>query len=178
MMMDFASATQVKQTAVTATMLYLICGKIAAGKSTFAKKLSEQSKTVLISEDFWLASLYPSQIGSLEDYARCSGLLRTAMAPHITDLLQAGVSVVLDFPSNTLATRAWARELIENAGVAHELHYLDVADAVCKARLHARNARGEHLFEATEAQFDLFSRYFVAPQQSEGFHVICHQVAE
>ncbi|ASC89648.1 ATP-binding protein, partial [Alcaligenes faecalis] len=63
-------------------------------------------------------------------------------------------------------------------GVAHELHYLDVADELCKARLHARNASGEHPFETTEAQFDLFSRYFVAPQESEGFHIIRHQISE
>lgn len=174
-MMDFAAMPQAKP---TATMLYLVCGKIAAGKSTFAKQLSEPSKTVLISEDVWLASVYPGQITSLEEYARCSGLLRSVMAPHIVGLLQAGVSVVLDFPSNTLATRAWARELIEKAGVAHELHYLDVADALCKARLHARNASGEHPFETTETQFDLFSRYFVAPQESEGFHIIHHQITE
>ncbi|MFC4964066.1 AAA family ATPase [Alcaligenes sp. GCM10023179] len=150
-------------------MLYLICGKIAAGKSTLAKKLSEQPKTVLISEDFWLANVYPGQIASLEDYARCSAQLRAAMAPHIAALLQAGMSVVLDFPSNTLATRAWARELIEKSAVA---------DKLCKARLHARNASGEHPFETTEAQFDLFSSYFVAPQESEGFHIIRHQISE
>ena len=176
--MDLASTPQVRQTASTAAMLYLICGKIAAGKSTFAKKLSEQPKTVLISEDVWLANVYPGQIASLEDYARCSAQLRAAMAPHIAALLRAGVSVVLDFPSNTLATRAWARELIEKSAVAHELHYLDVADELCKARLHDRNASGEHPFETTEAQFDLFSRYFVAPQESEGFHIIRHQISE
>src|SRR5690606_17328269 len=178
MMLDFAAMSQTRQTASTAAMLYLICGKIAAGKSTFAKKLSEQPKTVLISEDVWLANVYPGQIASLEDYARCSAQLRAAMAPHIAALLQAGMSVVLDFPSNTLATRAWARELIEKSAVAHELHYLDVADELCKARLHARNASGEHPFETTEAQFDLFSSYFVAPQESEGFHIIRHQISE
>lgn len=176
--MDFASMPQAKQTETTTAMLYLICGKIAAGKSTFAKKLSQQPGTVLVSEDFWLASLYPGQIASLEDYARCSAQLRAAMALHIAAVLQAGVSVVLDFPSNTLATRAWARELIENSAAAHELHYLDVADELCKARLHARNASGEHPFETTEAQFDLFSRYFVVPQESEGFHIIHHQITE
>lgn len=176
--MDFASTPTPQQTETTSARLYLICGKIAAGKSTFAKKLSEQSKTVLISEDFWLASLYPGQIKSLEDYARCSAQLRAAMAPHIAGLLQAGLSVVLDFPSNTLATRAWAREVIEQGAAAHELHYLDVPDELCKARLHARNAGGEHPFETTEAQFDLFSRYFVAPQESEGFHIIRHQITE
>lgn len=176
--MDFSSTPQAQQTVTTSALLYLICGKIAAGKSTFAKQLSERAQTILISEDAWLASLYPGQISSLEDYARCSAQLRSAMAPHIAGLLQAGMSVVLDFPSNTLATRAWARELIEQAAASHELHYLDVADEVCKARLHARNASGEHPFETTEAQFELFGRYFVAPQESEGFHIIHHQITE
>ncbi|MGO3130976.1 MAG: AAA family ATPase [Alcaligenes sp.] len=176
--MDSASTPNSKKTVAAVATLYLICGKIAAGKSTFARQQSEQAQTVLISEDFWLANLYPGQIKSLEDYARCSARLRVAMATHIADLLRAGVSVVLDFPSNTLATRAWAQELIEQSAAAHELHYLDVPDHVCKARLHARNAGGEHPFETTEAQFDLFSLYFVAPQESEGFQIIHHLITE
>lgn len=176
--MDFAFTPQPTQTETATATLYLICGKIAAGKSTFAKQLAEKAQTVLISEDVWLANLYPGQIQSLEDYARCSAQLRAAMAPHIVALLQAGMSVVLDFPSNTLATRAWAGELIVQAHAAHELHYLDVSDEICKARLHARNAGGEHPFETTEAQFDLFSRYFVAPQESEGFQIIRHPISE
>lgn len=176
--MDFAAQPDsVRQEANTAT-LYLVCGKIAAGKSTFAKGLAERTQTVLISEDSWLAYLYPLQIKSLEDYARCSAQLRAAMAPHLVALLKAGTSVVLDFPSNTLATRDWAREVVEQAAAAHELHYLDVSDELCKARLHARNVSGEHSFETTEAQFDLFSQYFVAPQESEGFHIIRHQITE
>ena len=174
--MDFAFTPQPKQTETANATLYLICGKIAAGKSTFAKQLAEKDRTVLISEDVWLANLYPGQIQSLEDYARCSAQLRAAMAPHIVALLLAGMSVVLDFPSNTLATRAWAKELITQAHAAHELHYLDVSDEICKARLHARNAGGEHPFETTEAQFELFSRYFVAPQESEGFQIIRHSL--
>jgi predicted kinase len=54
------------------------------------------------------------------------------------------------FPFNTPAARAWARELFEPEGAAHQLHFLDVADEVCKARLRARNARGEHPFQASD----------------------------
>ena len=71
--MDSASTPNSKKTVAAVATLYLICGKIAAGKSTFARQQSEQAQTVLISEDFWLANLYPGQIESLEDYARsCS----------------------------------------------------------------------------------------------------------
>lgn len=81
---------------------------------------------------------------------------------------------MLDVPFNTRAARAWGRELFESAGVAHQLHFLDVADAICKARLHARNARGEHPFQPSDEAFEQITRHFVAPAQEEGFVVIRH----
>ena len=91
------------------------------------------------------------------------------------DLLRAGLSVVLDFPANTRASRDWMRTLFEEAGVVHRLHYLDVADDVCRERLRARNAAGTHDFTVTDAQFALFTRYFVAPTPDEGFDLIVHR---
>ncbi|KDP84597.1 cell division protein ZipA [Cupriavidus sp. SK-3] len=157
--------------------LYMVCGKIGAGKSTLANQLAARPETVLISEDDWLSRLYPGEIRAISDYVRCAGRLRDAMAGHIEALLLAGMSVVLDFPANTPASRSWARALFEQTGGSHQLHYLDVPDAVCKARLRARNASGTHAFETSDAQFDEITRYFVAPSDSEGFHVIRHELA-
>lgn len=158
----------------TPAVLHLVCGKIGAGKSTLTRRLAAQPNTVRISEDDWLACLYPQEIHALADYVRCSGRLREAMAPHIEALLRAGTSVVLDFPSNTVATRAWARGVFEAAGAAHCLHHLDVSDEVCKARLRARNLSGEHPFETSDAEFDQITRHFVAPTPQEGFQVLRH----
>ncbi|AWH49107.1 cell division protein ZipA [Stenotrophomonas sp. SAU14A_NAIMI4_5] len=152
--------------------LHLVCGKIGAGKSTLCRQLAQAPGTVLISEDAWLAALYPAQIRSVADYLQRAALLRDVLAPHLRALLRAGVSVVLDFPFNTAATRAWAREVFEAVTAAHALHFLDVDDAVCKARLRARNARGEHPFRASDEEFEQITRHFVAPAQEEGFQVI------
>jgi len=89
--------------------------------------------------------------------------------------LRSGVSIVLDVPANTTTHRAWMRELFEMAQVNHQLHYLDVPDAVCKARLRARNASGEHDFAATDEQFDLITSHFVAPTSNEGFNIVHHR---
>jgi predicted kinase len=155
-------------------VLHLMCGKIAAGKSTLAAKLAEAPNTILISEDQLLARLYPGEITALADYVRCAGRLREAIAPHIKALLREGVSVVLDFQSNTLATRAWARTLFEAAGAEHALHHLRLDDDTCKARLHARNAAGTHDYEASDAEFDQFTSYFVEPGEAEGFNVVVY----
>ncbi|MBP6895631.1 MAG: ATP-binding protein [Pseudacidovorax sp.] len=154
--------------------LHLVCGKIGSGKSTLTQRLASAPNTVRISEDDWLSRLYPNEIHALADYVRCAGRLRDAMSGHVESLLRSGVSVVLDFPANTVATRAWARGLYERAGAAHALHLLDVPDEVCKARLRARNAAGDHPFETSDAEFDQISRYFVAPTADEGFNVIRH----
>jgi len=110
--------------------LHLLCGKIAAGKSTLTSALGEQPHTVVVKEDFWLARLYPGEQNNFADYVRNATRLRDAMSAHLVDLLRSGLSVVLDFPANTPASRAWMRSLFEEAGCGHQLHYLDVPDEV------------------------------------------------
>ncbi|HTD06617.1 ATP-binding protein [Undibacterium sp.] len=152
--------------------LHLVCGKIAAGKSTLTKRLAMAPNTVLICEDEWLGQLYPGEISSLQDYVRLTARLRQIMGKHIEGMLRAGISVVLDFPANTPATRKWMREIFINAGSAHALHYLDVSDEQCKARLRQRNQGGAHQFNTSDAEFDEITKYFVPPSIEEGFFVI------
>jgi len=155
--------------------LYLLCGKIAAGKSTLARQLAVRPNTVLISEDWWNATLYPDEIKTIEDYSRYSSRVRAVLAPHVVALLKAGLSVVLDFQANALAVRRWMRTIIDDSGASHELHVLDVPDETCKRRLRERNAAGGHPYQASDAEFEIFTRYFVPPSPDEEFNVIVHR---
>ena len=159
---------------MTAT-LYMLCGKIAAGKSSLAAELGAAPLTVIVSEDKWMFPLFGEELKEVADYVRLSARLRKAMAPHVVDLLKAGMSVVLDYPANTLANRAWMKGIAEAAGAAHRLHWLDVPDAVCKARMRARNAAGAHEFAPTDAHFDLITSYFVPPTAAEGLEIVVHR---
>lgn len=156
-------------------ILHLICGKIASGKSKLSAKLGNIPGTIAIAEDDWLSARYSSEMSSISDYVRCSAKLQTVMGPHIVSLLKAKVSVVLDFPANTIANRMWMREIIQASNVDHKLHYLDVPDEICKARLHKRNADGDHAFAATDKQFLQISKHFVAPRPEEGFDIVRHR---
>ena len=151
--------------------LYLLCGKIAAGKSTLARRLAERPGTVLISEDHFNSTLYPDEIKTIEDYGRYSSRVRAAMGPHVTALLKAGLSVVLDFQANTVSVRRWMRTIIDESKADHELHVLDVPDEECKRRLRARNQAGAHPYQVSDAEYELFTRYFVPPSAEEGFNV-------
>ncbi|UUX51272.1 ATP-binding protein [Nisaea acidiphila] len=156
------------------TTLHLFCGKIAAGKSTLAKRLAEQSGALLISEDDWMKGLFGPEMESFDDYIRYSARLRTVLASHLVTLLKAGNSVALDFPANTRKLRGWMRGIAEAAEVPALLHYLDLPEASCKARMRGRNAMGEHPFAPTDAEFDLISGYFEAPDPGEGVPVVVH----
>ncbi|WP_372885671.1 AAA family ATPase [Shimia sp.] len=153
------------------TVLHILCGKIASGKSSFAARLGQAPGTVVLGEDALLSGLYGPQMQTLPDYMRYSARLRAAIEGHVVALLRNGCSVVLDFAANTPDTRAWMRSIIDAADCDHALHFLDVPDEVCRARLKARNAAGTHPFQVDDEQFDWITAHFVTPTVEEGFEI-------
>jgi predicted kinase len=159
----------------THTKLIFLCGKMASGKSTLARQLAERDQALLLVLDEWLDHLYPGEITDIPGFVKYSSRLRSALEAHLCALLARGTSVVLDFPGNTRAQRAWFRAIFERARVAHELHFVDASDAVCKRQLRDRS---RHLPAGapwtTDAEFDAITAYFQAPSEDEGFNVIRH----
>ena len=158
---------------MTPVTLLFLCGKMAAGKSTLARELARAHKAVLLEEDHFLDALFPGEIHAIADYVTYSVRLRHALTEPIVSLLRNGMSVVLDFPANTPNQRQWFRQLIDRAETAHELHYLDVPDEVCKAQLKERSRSlppGSPF--TTEAEFEAVTKYFQPPSAEEGFNVV------
>ena len=159
--------------------LIFFCGKMAAGKSTLAKRLADRENAILMIQDELSATLFPGLVVNVASYLEYSGRINRMVAPHVVAILSKGVSVVLDFPANTRNQRAWFRAIIDTAGVDHELHFVDTPDAICKAQLKARSA---HLPPGTkwttEEDFELVTSHFVAPAADEGFNVIVHRAGD
>ena len=162
-------------TAERPAVLYLLCGKIAAGKSTLARNLARRPATLLVTMDDWMSGLFPVENRTIEDFAQLSARLRSVIGPHVVEILRHDLSVVLDFPANTMTWRGWMGSLIREAGVAHELNFLDMPDELCKRRLRDRNAGAQHPYQVSEETFDLFTSYLVPPAPSEGFNVVIHR---
>jgi predicted kinase len=154
--------------------LHFICGRLASGKTTLARQIAVDGPAVLICEDLWLSKMSDG-IYSLEDYMKWSRRCRDVMKPLIIEILKSGASVVLDFAGNTPGERGWVRSLFESAGAEHVLHYLDVPEEVCLARLKFRNeTKPEGLYFATtsEEEFNVISRYFKPPDVKENFNIL------
>jgi predicted kinase len=159
-----------------AAKLIFLCGKMAAGKSTLARELAARQDAVLIVQDEFLARLFPGEIVDVPDFVRCSSRLKHALGPHVCALLSKGISVVLDFPGNTVNQRAWFRELFEQADVDHELHVIDASDAVCKRQLRDRSRDlPPGTPWTTEAEFEAITALFQPPSEEEHFNIVRHE---
>ncbi|MBM2576734.1 ATP-binding protein [Jannaschia sp. Os4] len=157
------------------TALHGIGGLPGAGKSTLAARLAEAPATVRLSEDDLIAALYPGEVATMGDWLDRAARVRNVVRPQVADMLRAGVSVVLDFQANTVRSRRWMAGLAETAGASLVLHWLDVPEAECLARLTARNAAGAHPFAPTEAEFRQVASHVVPPAPEEGLTVEWHR---
>lgn len=152
--------------------LHLVCGKMASGKSTFTKQLSETLSLIYLAEDELLASLYPGEIADVPSYVKRSGKLKAGLRDVIVQLLRNGVSIVLDFPANTVDQRRWLLALATESGALHILHYIDLPDDVCKMQLARRATENpDRVATDTPEMFDAITRYFQAPRADENLNV-------
>lgn len=157
---------------MTRPTLHLMCGKMAAGKTTLARRLASEHQAVLIAEDLWLQRLFGQEIETFEDYRKYAARLKTVVGPHVQDLLRAGLSVVMDFPANIPATRLWLRSLFEAASAEHVLHFVDTPNTRCLEQLARRNRElPEGSKRMTEAEFEAITALFVPPAPDEGFNI-------
>ena len=152
------------------------CGKMAAGKSTLARKLALRENVVLLVQDDFLNALFPGEINDIPGFLKCSSRVKSALTAHVCGLLLKGISVVLDFPGNTKTQRIWFRELIERTNVEHELHFIDASDALCKSQLRERSTGLPVGAPWTrDADFEAVTAYFQPPSEDENFNVVRHE---
>jgi len=148
--------------------LVFFCGKMGSGKSTLARETAAERKAVLISEDELLSQLFPDIIRSVSDYKRYSDLLKPVVSDLAQQILNKGVSVVLDFPANTPAQRHWLRRLSENTNAQHLCYFVDRTDEVCIQQL---LQRGNPNTDSVE-MFHAITAYFTPPGDDEGINTV------
>lgn len=153
-------------------MLIFFSGKMGSGKSTSSKRFADTLSGVLISEDDWLARLYPGEISNFEDFLKYSARLKPLILTHVRSLLQLGVTVILDFPANTINQRKWFKQIIEGNVYPHRLIYLKVSDELCLKRIQQRRLKQPDRKDFdNEEVFRYVTQFFEEPIASEGFNI-------
>ncbi len=155
--------------------LHFIAGKLGSGKTTLAIKLANENHAIFISEDIWLQKLFPDAINNFQDYLLYSRRFREMIAIHVVQLLTNGISVIFDFAGNVPQERSWIKSVIERAKSLHILHYIVASDDLCRSQFKKRNLDlPEGSKVVTNEEFDAINKYFIAPNEKEGFNIQLH----
>ena len=152
----------------------VLCGKIASGKTTMAKKIMEQEKAVILSIDDVMLKLYDGCLK--EAHNQTASRIVDYFLTLIPDLLRQDISCILDYGFWTKEERKQLIRKLKEKELAYELIYLQVDDEVRKHRLFERNqlnAQKEGRQYIIEGELlERLDQRFEEPTAEEEFQVI------
>ncbi|QWC00449.1 ATP-binding protein [Mycoplasmatota bacterium] len=133
------------------------------------KKIAIEPHTIYLSEDEILSSFYPNEINNIEDYILYSKRIKPYIMKLAKKLTENNLSIIMDFPGNTIKQREWFKTLIEACQVEGKLIYLKVADEVCIKQILKRRQEepARHKFDNEEIFYRII-KYFEEPSDKEG----------
>ena len=117
--------------------VFLICGKICSGKSTYAKQLQAANQAVILSVDEIMLAVFGLYVGEKHD--KYAANVRNYLFKKSLEVIQADVSVILDWGYWTKAGRSEAKEFYRSRNIECELHYIDISKELWEARINQRN---------------------------------------
>ncbi len=149
--------------------VFIVCGKICCGKSSYAEVLRKTHKAVVLSVDEITLALFGQDAGEkLDEYvARTEEYLYQKSL----DILSCGIDVILDWGFWTRKEREYAREFYASRHIEHEFHYIKIDDEEWRRRLQKRNREVlEHRLTAYYVDDGLAAKFksiFEEPDDSE-----------
>lgn len=105
--------------------VYLICGKICAGKTTYSHMLAKAKKAVLLSTDEITLAIFGQHIGEKHDEVVES--IQNYLFEKSLEILENGINVLLDWGFWLKEERDYAREYYSSRRIQCEFHYIDVS---------------------------------------------------
>ncbi|MBO5462965.1 MAG: ATP-binding protein [Clostridia bacterium] len=149
--------------------VYLICGKICSGKSTYAEQLRVKNNAVLLSTDEITLALFGQHCGDKhDDYVERT---QNYLFYKSLELIEVGINVILDWGFWMKEERDYAREFYNSRNIEYEFHYIDISDEIWKARLKKRNnailAKETNAYYIDDNLAEKFASIFEVPDEDE-----------
>ena len=111
-----------------------LCGKVCAGKSSYARSLRDRLPAVILNTDD-ITMMMP------EEHDTLYPLVRDYMFAKAVEIVRAGANVVLDFGFWSRADRAFIRRFFADNGVEMVFHYRPISDEDWDRSIADRNER-------------------------------------
>lgn len=155
-------------------LVHVVCGSTGAGKTTYSCHLSDRLGAVRFSIDEWMSALFwmdtpkPLQAAwSMERAERCF-LQIWSVASQV---VRRGAPCVLDVGFGDAKNRQKIYNLVIEAGLSMQLHFLDVPAAERWRRVQMRNAEKgatyQLPFDVTREMFDFCETMWEPPSDQE-----------
>ena len=150
-------------------VVYLICGFIGAGKTTFAKKLEEKTGAVRITKDEWSIRFIGNDpmIGGYAEWdSKIIGLSR-----HVAFYLaEKGVDVIIDEGFWAKEERDEMKRKVGAAGAKAVMYYVETPIETIRERVVGRNDNlTKDSFKISREMLDNYLRYWQPPSEDEDY---------
>src|SRR6266513_2466699 len=150
-------------------IVYLICGFIGAGKTTFAKKLEEKTGAVRITKDEWSIHFIGND-PTIDGYAEWDTKIIELSRNFAFQLVEKGIDVIIDEGFWEKETRVKMKKRIEALGAKEVLYYLDTPIETIRERVVGRNSNlTKDSFKINREMLDNYLKYWQAPSEDEDY---------
>lgn len=153
-------------------MIHLVCGSTGAGKTTYAGKLARQLGALHLSIDDWMVTLFSPDKPERPDWPWIDERVRRCERQMVTTALHLGglgVPSILDLGLQRADQRQRVAAPALAAGLAVQLHFLDIDAAERWRRVEGRNAEKGETFRltVTRPMFDFIDTIWQPPDADE-----------
>jgi predicted kinase len=152
--------------------VYLLCGFIGAGKTTFAKKLEKKTGAVRITKDEWSIRLI-GQDPTIDGYAEHDHRIIELSRDVAFQLVEKGIDVILDEGFWEKEQRDELRKRIEEMGATSIIYYVDTPIEVIRERVAGRNSNlSSDSFIISRELLDYYLQYWQPPSEDEDYILV------
>ncbi len=146
--------------------IHLLCGKICAGKSTYAKKLHQENNGIILSCDELVLSIFDEHLGDKHEEIvdRCKEYLYKLSIQMAT----SGYNVILDMGFWSKLERDTIKARFKNLDIPTKLHYIYVDDETQLLHIKERNSHlSKNCYYVDETILRKCNNLFEAPSFEE-----------
>ena len=150
-------------------IVYLICGFIGAGKTTFAKKLEEKTGAVRITKDEWSIRFIGND-PTIDGYAEWDRKIIALSRDVAFQLAEKGIDVIIDEGFWAKEQRDELRRKIDAIGAKAVMYYVDTPIEAIRERVVGRNNNlTKDSFRISLEMLDNYLKYWQPPSEDEDY---------
>ncbi len=149
--------------------VYLICGFIGAGKTSFAKRLEERTGAIRITKDEWSIRLIGND-PTIDGYAEWDRKICGLTRDFAFYLAEKGMDVIIDEGFWARQERDEMKQRARAIGAKAVMYYVDTPIETIRARVSRRNSHlTDDSFEISQELLDRYLMQWQPPGEDEDY---------